>query len=325
MVDTRRARFLDSCVPSLRGADRAALIWGLALILAVSVAASGCSPQPRPAGKEESLTSGRISIVCAPEARRLIARELSAFQALYPQAQFDVRTGSSQEAVRALYAAECNLAVITRELNDEERSAALKGKLELEGYGFGRDAIVAIVNPANPVQNMALDELAMIYTGERSDWSQFGAARGPIVPVVQPVDSDVTGFFAERVMKGRPWRARALTEPTDSAAVARVLADPRAIAYVRLEWAERGARALALAPLTGLPYWHPDPEAVYKGEYPLSRTYNFYVRADGPPLANGVITYATSREGQALVHEEGLVPTAVPVRFVRRSPMMSSH
>jgi ABC-type phosphate transport system substrate-binding protein len=39
--------------------------------------------------------------------------------------------------------------VITRELTVEERSAAVKGGLELEGYRFARDAIVAVVNPSN--------------------------------------------------------------------------------------------------------------------------------------------------------------------------------
>jgi hypothetical protein len=33
----------------------------------------------------------------------------------------------------------------------------------------------------------------------------------------------------------------------------------------------------------------------------------------------------TSQEGQAIVHQHGLVPTAVPVRFVRRSPMLGEH
>ena len=63
-----------------------------------------------------------------------------------------MRTGTSREAVRALFAAECDLAVITRELDVEERAAAVRGRLELEGYRFARDAVVPIVHPSNPVQ-----------------------------------------------------------------------------------------------------------------------------------------------------------------------------
>jgi len=100
---------------------------------------------------EDSLTSGRISIVCAPEARDLVVRERDAFQALYPQANIEVRVGTSRDAVSALFAARCEAGVITRELNPEERAAAVRGGLELEGYRFARDALVAVVHPSNPV------------------------------------------------------------------------------------------------------------------------------------------------------------------------------
>jgi ABC-type phosphate transport system substrate-binding protein len=57
----------------------------------------------------------------------------------------------------------------------------------------------------------------------------------------------------------------------------------------------------------------------------LTRFYNFYMRPRGPKAAAGFITFVTSMDGQAIVHEAGLVPTAVPVRFVRRSPMLGTH
>jgi phosphate transport system substrate-binding protein len=274
---------------------------------------------------EDSLTSGRISIVCAREARDLVARERDAFQALYPQASIEVRTGSSRDAVSALFAARCGAGVITRELSPEERTAAVRGGLELEGYRFARDAMVALVHPSNPVQNISLPELRSIYAGQVREWSQLAGARQGIHPVVQPMESDVTAFFIEEVMGGDAIGARVLREESDSAVVARVAGDPQALGYVTLAWAERGARPLRVAPLTGLAYTRPDAETVYGGKYPLSRLFNYYIRAGGPLLANGFITFITSTSGQKIVHEAGFVPTTVPVRFVRRSPMLKSH
>ncbi len=325
MIDRGRTASLDSWGYRGAGGGRAARGVALGASLLACVWLASCSPRSAPRAEEESLTSGRISVVCAPEARRLIAREQSAFQALYPQAHIEVRTGSSREAVRALFAAECDLAVTTRDLNAEERTAAFRGRLGLEGYRFARDAVVAVVHPANPVENLSVDELARIYLGTLTDWDALGGHLGRIVPVCQPMDADLTETFVERVLDGSPIRARVLTEAGDSAVVARVAATPGAIGLVTLAWADRGARAVAIAPLAGLPYVHPDPEAVYDNRYALTRLFNLYVRADVRPLANGFITYVTSRDGQALVHEAGLVPTSVPVRFVRRSPLMGSH
>ena len=301
---------------------------GLPVLVAFPLATlclAGCTPRSIPGREEDSLTSGRIEIVCAPEAGRLIDRERSVFGALYPGAHLDLRVGSSREAIRSLFAAESQLAVITRELDVEERAAAVRGGLGLEGYRFARDAVVAIVNPANPIQNIAVEQLRRIYAGELSRWSELGGRDAPIVPVVQPLESDMGQYFLQAIMGGNPVRARVVTAADDSAAVARERGDRDAIGWVSIAWASRGARALAVAGVVGLAYRYPDPEAVYDGSYPLTRFYNLYARAGGPQLANGFITFVTSREGQTLVQHDGLVPTAVPVRFVRRSPMVGTH
>jgi phosphate transport system substrate-binding protein len=301
---------------------------GLSAVLVsalVAVWLFGCSPQPASGPEEDSLTSGRIKVVCAPEAERLIAREQAAFQALYPQAHIELRTGSSREAVRALYAAECDLAVITRELDVDERAAAVRGRLELEGYRFARDAVVVVVHPGNPVENLSVEDVRRIYEGSSMRWSELGGRPEAIEPVIQPMESDITQFFLQQVMSGTPVQARVYTEESDSAVVARVSGNPLALGYISMAWMGHGAKALRVASVTGLPYSMPDPEAVYKGTYSLTRPYNLYVRTTGPRLANGFITFVTSRDGQALVHDDGLVPTSVPVRFVRRSPMQSTH
>src|SRR5262245_60910752 len=162
----------------------------------------GCTQRSGPGRVEDSLTSGRILVVCSRDARDVITRERDAFQALYPQAQIELREGTSREAVGALFAAHCDLAVLTRDLLPEERAAATRGRLELEGYPIARDAVVALVNPANSVQNLALQELRAVYRGEITSWSALGGANRPIRVVIQPPDADITAFFTEAVMGG---------------------------------------------------------------------------------------------------------------------------
>ncbi|MBI1795948.1 MAG: substrate-binding domain-containing protein [Candidatus Eisenbacteria bacterium] len=255
----------------------------------------------------------------------MIRRERGAFVALYPDAAVEIRAGASREAIRALFAAECDVAAIARELESEERGAALRGGLELEGYRFGRDGVAVVVHPGNPVQNIALDDLRGIYAGRVKAWSEVGGANLAVRPVFQAPGADITTFFAQRVMQGEQVQVPVVYEDSDSDVVAYVAAHPEAIGFVSLAWADRGVRALRVASLKGLPFWKPDPETVYGGDYPLTRFMNLYARPGGRALANGFITYVTSRDGQQLVHEQGLVPTAVPVRFVRRSSMLGSH
>lgn len=252
-------------------------------------------------------------------------REVDAFEALYPDGRIELRVGTSRDAVSALFSANADLAVIGRELEPEERDAATSAGLDLQGYRFARDAVVLVVHPDNPVENLSRQDLIDIYRGDMTNWTSMGGGNAAIVPVVQPPETDLSLFLRESLLDGEAPSVRAVTEPSDSGVVARVMRDVHAIGYVSLAGADLGARPLRLATLTGLSYWKPDPEAVYKGDYPLTRFQNFFVRADGARLAHGFITYVTSAAGQRLVHDAGLVPTTVPVRFVRRSPMQGAH
>ncbi len=284
----------------------------------------GCS-QRSSSQVEDSETSGRIKVVSVPEAMSLMEQEAAAFRRDYPQATIEVVAGTSREAVTALLEQRADMAVLTRELEPEERSVMVKGGMELEGYRFALDAICVIVNPANRVSQLATDDLRHIYSGEVTDWSALGGRGGRIEPVVREPESDPMQSFQQRVMGGTPPTAPSALAKSDSQVVARVRANPGAIGFVCLAQSTRGAKVLRISSLTGLPYWIPDAEHVYKGDYPLGRHCSLYVRNGGPRLANGLVTFVSSMEGQKLVHEAGLVPTAVPVRFARRSPMLGSH
>src|SRR5262245_50611252 len=202
----------------VRWASRAAS----ALVIAAALIVLGCArrnPSPTP---EESLTSGSIKIVAAHEAWTVVDRAAASFQTLYPDAHFVRTRGTSRDAVAALFGARADLAVITRELLPEERRAAVEGRLELEGYRYARDALMIVVHPDNRVENVAMEDLRRIYSGQATEWSQAGGRSGGIVPIVQPMGSDVTAFFLDDVLGGEPFRARVAIEPSDSAVVARV-------------------------------------------------------------------------------------------------------
>lgn len=323
-VDNLLRSFLHSLHFVTPGNGPKRVSWAVRLVFVAAVAGA-CSPQPASRTVEDSLTSGRIRIVVTPDVERLMVREIEAFERLYPEARVEIGRGSAREAIAALFGARADVAVIARELEPEEREAAVRGGLDVEGYRFARDAVVMVVHPGLTVENVSLEDVRGIYQGRITRWSQLGGADVPVVPVVQRPGADVTTFLVEEALQGEAMTARAIEADGDSAIVAAVSRTPGAVGYVSLQWSARGARALRLARVVGLPYWKADAETVYRGEYPLTRYFNLYARTSGPQLAHGVITFVTGREGQQLVHESGAVPTTVPVRFVRRSPMKSTH
>jgi ABC-type phosphate transport system substrate-binding protein len=115
-------------------------------------------------------------------------------------------------------------------------------------------------------------------------------------------------------------------EASDTAVVQRVANLPGAIGIVPLRMASApGVRALALSPVAGMDYVEPDMQTVHEGRYPITLFVNLFRRTRGPRLAGGFLTHVASEPGQRVVLQHGRVPTAVPLRFVRRSPLLGSH
>ncbi len=324
-IDMALRRFLDWPHFVTRSAGSLTLPPASLLLACALFGFSGCAPDRSPRATEDSETSGRIKVVCAPELRALMDREVKAFRELYPGSEVELTSGGSREGVAALMSQTADLVVAARELEPEERSVVVKGGMEIEGYRFAKDAVCVVVHPSNPLVSMSLEDLRRVYHGEARTWRDVRSQGGAIVPVIPPPAGDLMTSFVQRVMGGETPTAPALRADTDSGVTRLVAGNPAAIGFVSAIHAGAGVKTLRLSSLTGLPDWKPDAERVYKGEYPLSRMLNLYVRTSGPKLANGLITFIATRDGQRIVHEAGFVPTTVPVRFVRRSPLLGTH
>ena len=311
------------------GSRRSLASWarGFAVSVCAALFLVGCARTPSPGTVEDSETSGRISIAAAPDVRELVVEEVEAFRKDYPQADCGLREPeSSAQVIAALWGGRADVAAAGRELEPEERMQARRAGIEIEGHRIAQDAMCVIVASSNPVRNVTVDELQRVWLGELTDWSRLGGRSGAIVPVLPPLSSDLSRAFVQRVLEGRDMKAASIVEASDSAVAERVASLPGAMGVVSLPVAaHRGVRALAVSPLVGLPYVEPDLQSVHDGGYPLTRFVNLYIRTRGARLAGGFVTFVSSQPGQQLVLDHGLLPTAVPIRFVHRSPMLGSH
>jgi phosphate transport system substrate-binding protein len=333
----RRATRIDMLQPGsihlrhfvFRGPGRSwpaqALRWALPCLALLVLGACARRGASRPV--EDTETSGRISIVTSTELHPLVAEEVAAFRSAYSDATLEfVEPQPSGQLVSQLLAGRADVVVLARELEQEERDMARAGGIEVEGHRIAQDALCVVVAANNPVRNVTVGEIQRIWSGEIRDWAVLGGPAQRIVPVLPPLSSDRARAFAQRVMAGAPLRAASLMEPSDSAVATRVSATPGAIGVVPLALANvEGVRPLHVAAVEGTPYVEPDMETVHEATYPLTHPVNLYLRIRRPRLAGGFVTFVTSQPGQELVLASGRVPTSVPLRFVRRSPMLGSH
>ena len=225
----------------------------------------------------------------------------------------EIRAGDTAQAFDDLLAGSADVAMATRRPTPEEQQKLLPfGHMtsrECE-HVLGADGIAVIVNQANPVASLTLEQLGRILSGAVTDWARLrvaGEAAQAGIHVFLPDDrSGVVEAARATVLGGRALAIDARRLPTPRAVADAVSADPGAVGLVPLTDVA-GARAVPLGDGVGPPAL-PTALTVASEHYPLiRRLYLYTARSSTNPLVGKFVEFALSARGQALVRKAGFV------------------
>ena len=223
------------------------------------------------------------------------------FEEKHPGLGVSVQGGGSSAGIQATISGACQIGMASRELKADE-------KAQLQEIVVAHDGLAVVVNPANPVRNATLDQVREIFSGDLRNWRYLGGPDKEMTVVTREEGSGTRGAFQELVMgKTRIFRA-AITEDSNGTVREIIGNDPNAIGYISLGLVNDQVRALSLDGVEA------SDANILAGTYKLVRPFLFLTRSRPTGTAEEFIGFVLSREGQALVQEEGLIPVgeAVP-------------
>jgi hypothetical protein len=168
----------------------------------------------------------------------------------------------------------------------------------------GRDGLVAIVNPQNPMTRLTPNELRQIFSGAITDWAEVGGPPGAIEALLPDEASDEAQLLDKTLLSGVATGARALRLPASGNVVRAVTAPSGRLAIGLVAFsAAVPAKVLKLGAA-------PAPSTLSIGDrrYPLS----IAVMVEADPTARGAAAafarYARSDDVQSIVERDGFVP-----------------
>ena len=110
-------------------------------------------------------SSGHITVGGSSSVSPVMEQLIEAYKAVNPNAQIDLQTSDSTSGMTGAMDGTFAIGMASRELKDEEAA-------ELTGTAIALDGIAVIVNTANTVDNLTMDQIRSIYVGETTDWSE---------------------------------------------------------------------------------------------------------------------------------------------------------
>ena len=114
----------------------------------------------------------------------------------------DVSHSKTHNAYVNLINGDTDLILVTAPSEDEKKLAEEKG-IELEIVPIVKDAFIFFVNTDNPVENLTLEQIQNIYTGNIKNWKDVGGENEKILAYQRPQNSGSQSGMLELVMKGK--------------------------------------------------------------------------------------------------------------------------
>ena len=223
------------------------------------------------------------------------------FMTDHPDVNVTYNPTGSGAGIEAVTNGSCDIGLASRALTDEEKAGGLTETI------VALDGIAIIVNAENTVADLTLEQIASIYTGEVTDWSEFGGDAGAIANIGRESGSGTRDGF-ESITGTEDTCVLAQELNSTGAVIEAVRTTPGAIGYASLSAVE-GQDGINILTVEGVA---PSEETVLDGTYQIQRPFVFATRTDEAlsGAAQAFFDWATSTEANELIESAGAVPVA---------------
>lgn len=274
-------------------------IWAVA-VLAMSCALAMGADDAKRSKSDESRIVVDGSTTVGPIAKAFAEY----YMALNEGVNVTVSESGSGNGAKSLINGVCDIADMSRFMKDKEFKAAVEKGVQPVAHVVAMDGLAVVLHPANPVQNLTVEQIRNIYMGKITNWKEVGGPNKKIVTISRDTNSGTYETFEGLVMSKQKIAPQCEYVGSNGQARQRVQSTPGAIAYVGLGFVDRTVKPVTVNGITAT------RATVASGVYPIARP--LYMFTNGyPKLGSPVHAFVTMHltpKGQEIIESIGFVP-----------------
>lgn len=206
---------------------------------------------------------------------------------------FEIAAEGSSTGVASVIDGTAQIGMSSREPKEKELTKAQTKGVEINTITVAKDGIAVIVNEANPLDVITLEEIELIFSGDITDWSGVIARTGDISAYTRNTSSGTYAVFQKMAMASRDYGSDTQKMAGNEQIAAEVATNVNGIGYVGLAYIETSGVKV-------LPVDAAQPDAA---GYPLARPLYYLINKSKPlsPIAQQFIEFSLSDAGQEIV------------------------
>ena len=280
------------------------ILLSLTMVMTLLAGCGSKTEQPAEAPSEtpaETKLSGAVALNGSTSMEKVVGVLGEQFMADNQGVSVTYDATGSGAGIEAASNGSADIGLASRALKSEEAASGLVGT------NVALDGIAVIVNASSKVADLTVEQIAQIFTGEITDWSQVGGEAGTISCIGREAGSGTRDGFES--ITGTTDVCKMDQELTSTGAVIEAVAgNPNAIGYASLSSVE-GKDTVKAVTVDGVEC---SEATVLDGSYAIQRPFVFVTKADAAlsAQAQAFFDFATSAAANDLIRAAGAVPVA---------------
>ena len=261
-----------------------------------SASSAAASSTSAAASSTAAALSGNVAAGGSTSMKNVIAALTEGFAEVEPGVTVSYDPTGSGAGITGAADKTLDIGLSSRTLKDDE-------KADVDGTTIALDGIAIIVNNASKVENLTVDQLKQMFTGEITNWSEVGGDDGEIVLIGREAGSGTRDGFESIVeVKDSCKYAQELT--ATGAVISAVEANPLAIGYASLSAVGGTVKMVTVGGVEC------SEETVKDGSYEVQRPFVFVTNKSVTlsEQAQAFFDFATSADAADLIRTAGAVP-----------------
>ena len=228
-------------------------------------------------GSDTQEISGTVNTDGSTSMADVMAAFTESFGNMYPGVTVNYSGTGSGSGITNVLAGSVDIGLSSRALTDEEKAeGAVENIVALDG-------VAIVVNPENTVTSLTVEQIAQIYNGTITNWSELGGADAPIAVIGRDAASGTRGAFEEIVGVEDACQYTNEYESTGEV-IGSVAGNPNAIGYASLSAVDDTVVALQVNGVA------PSEATVADGTYEIQRPF-VMVTKEGTELSEAAQTF----------------------------------
>ena len=261
-----------------------------------SASSSASAAAGSAASSTAAALSGNVAAGGSTSMKNVIAALTEGFAEVEPGVTVSYDPTGSGAGITGAADKTLDIGLSSRALKDDE-------KADVDGTTIALDGIAIIVNNASKVEDLTVDQLKQMFTGEVTNWSEVGGDDGEIVLIGREAGSGTRDGFESIVdVKDSCKYAQELT--ATGAVISAVEANPLAIGYASLSAVGDTVKMVTVGGVEC------SEETVKDGSYEVQRPFVFVTNKSVAlsEQAQAFFDFATSADAADLIRTAGAVP-----------------